>query len=147
MKKLKSISAYGLAALPLAALTLAACNEDDAVIASRNLSKAADNFEIIRNIVFYNTWTDTEVVSVLGRCSIEDYTQKLAAVCKDGVGDFKKHYLGRSENLSYFAVQAVGADVSTFHTRITWKPQSFLPDIDLHTSGEELLENASEANQ
>ena len=44
---------------------LAACN-DDAKTANQNLTKAADNFEIMRNIVFYNTWTDTEVVSVTG---------------------------------------------------------------------------------
>lgn len=117
---------------------LAAC-KDDAAVASRNLSKAADNFEIVRNIVFYNTWTDTEVVTVVGRCSIEVGSAKLAVVCKDGPGDFKKHYLGRSNNLSFFAVQSEGADVSTFHTRITWKPQGFIPDVDFRGDAGELL--------
>ena len=33
---------------------------DDAQVASHNLSKAADNFEIDRRIVFYNGITGTE---------------------------------------------------------------------------------------
>ncbi len=118
-------------------LMLTGC-EDDAKIASRNLSKAADNFEIVRNIVFYNTWTDTEVAVVVGRCSIEVYTAKLAVICKEGPGKFVKHYLGRSANLSFFAVQIEAADVSTMHTRITWKPQTFVPNIDFRGSTDEL---------
>ncbi len=37
----------------LGLFTLAAC-QDDAKVASYNISKAADNFEIDRRIVFYN---------------------------------------------------------------------------------------------
>ena len=59
MRKLLMVLSF--LALPF----LAAC-EDDATIASRNLSKAADNFEVVRNIVFYNVWTDTEVATVIG---------------------------------------------------------------------------------
>lgn len=126
--------------LPLAlvgsVLGLAAC-QDDADTANYNLSKAADNFEIMRNIVFYNTWTDTEVVSVTGYCSLEDSTSKLWVTCKDADG-IKRHQLGRSANLTYFMTQVEGVDVSLYHTRITWKPQSFIPDIDLRVDGEEL---------
>lgn len=126
-------------------VALSAC-QDDAKVANHNLSKAADNFEIMRNIVFYNTWTDTEVVSVTGYCSIKDATTKLWVTCKDADG-VKRHSLGRSANLSYFMTQVHGADVSLFHTRITWKPQSFIPDVDLRVSASELVTNRSEANQ
>lgn len=136
---MKTKTLWLVGAILAIALGVAAC-KDDARVASENLSKAADNFEIVRNIVFYNVWTDTEVASILGRCSIEDYNTKMVAVCKDGPGDFKKHYLGRSINLSYFAVQVEGADVSTMHTRITWKPQQFIPDIDMRADGGQLLD-------
>jgi len=116
---------------------LAAC-EDNATIASKNLSKAADNFEIVRNIVFYNVWTDVEVATVVGRCSLEVGSAKVAVICKEGNGKFKKHYLGRSGNLSFFAIQVDSADVSTMHTRITWKPQQFIPDVDFRGSVKEL---------
>lgn len=111
--------------------------DTDAATASRNLSQAADNFEIMRNIVFYNTWTDTEVVTVTGLCSIEVQKDKLSVICKDD-GEFKKHYMGRSDNMTFFAVQVKSADVSTVHTRIVWKPLSFIPDIELKVDVDEL---------
>lgn len=114
----------------VALLALTAC-EDDATVASRNLSKAADQFQIARNIVFYNTWTDTEVVTVTGLCSIDPSGATLSVTCKEGSGLFKKHYMGKTANLSFFAVQLDSADVSTIHTKIIWKPTSFIPDIDL----------------
>jgi len=136
MKYTKRILLVGALATALAA---GQCT-DDATQASLNLSKAADNFEIMRNIVFYNTWTDTEVVTVTGLCSIEVGTTKLSVICKEPDGKFKKHYMGRSSNMDFFAVQLESADVSTFHTRITWKPQGFIPDIDLRVDVDQLLE-------
>lgn len=130
----------------LVMLTASSCGQDDATVASKNISKAADNFEIVRNIVFYNTWTDTEVVVVTGRCSIEVGSAKLAVICKDGPNDFKKHYLGRSNNLSFFAVQLEGADVSTMHTRITWKPQGFVPNIDFRGDAGQLIDAVTPDN-
>ena len=56
MRKTKMIIASLLAVG--AALTMTACS-DDATVASDNLSKAADNFEVQRRIVFFNGSTDT----------------------------------------------------------------------------------------
>ncbi len=139
MKKLTIMGA-------IAAVTLLAACQDDAVIATQNMKKAADNFEVVRNTVFYNTWTDTEVATILGRCSIEDSGTKLAVLCKEPDGSFKRHLLGRSANMTYFALQVDGIDVSTHHTRITWKPQTFIPDVDFRGSVEDLTTNHSEAN-
>lgn len=125
---------------------LAAC-QDDADTASYNLSKAADNFEIVRRVVFYNGISGEYMLEVTGRCSIKDQGNQLELTCKDGPDAFSKHFLGLSDNVTYFAEQVGSVDVSAFHTRITWKPQSIIPDVDLRTSGEELFENASEANQ
>ena len=118
-------------------LALAGC-KDDAHVASQNISKAADNFEIVRQIVFYNTWTDTEVMNVVGFCSMEIGQARFVVICKDPDG-FKKHYLGRNNNMTFFTQQLEGADVSVFHPRITWKPQGFIPDIDLRVDGGELV--------
>ena len=52
-------------------LFLAGCQRD-AQVASWNLSKAADNFEINRRVVFYNGITDSYMLTIEGRCSIED---------------------------------------------------------------------------
>ncbi len=134
----KVLARCGLAAALISLLAASTC-ESDATIASRNLSTAADNFEIVRKIVFYNVWTDEEVAVVEGRCSLDVGADRLSVTCKEAQGAYKKHYLGRSQNLSFFAIQMADANVSTFHTRIIWKPQSIVPDIDLSGSMEELI--------
>ena len=126
-------------------LTLAGCR--DAQIASYNISKAADNFEIDRRIVFYNGINGEYMLTIEGRCSIEDQGNQLEVTCKIGPDEFKKHFLGLSDNVTYFAEQLETADVSVFHHRITFKPQSILPDVDFRGDAGELMENQSEANQ
>lgn len=125
---------------------LAGC-VDDAQTASYNISKAADNFEIDRRIVFYNGITDTYMLTIEGRCSIEDQTTQLEVTCKIGRDAYKKHFLGLSDNVTYFAEQLETANVSVYHHRVTFKPQSILPDIDFRGDAGELFENKSEANQ
>ena len=121
---------------------------DDAKIASHNLSKAADNFEIQRRIIFYNGITDSYMLVIEGRCSLyDDGMGQLEVVCKISDREYTKHFLGLSDNVTYFAEQLQSVDVSTYHHRITFKPQSILPDIDYRGSTEELLENASEFNK
>ena len=64
---------------------------DDADIASRNLSKAADNFEVVRRVVFYNGITDTYILTIEGRCSIyDDGMGQLEITCKTGTNVYKK---------------------------------------------------------
>lgn len=128
-----------LVGLGLALTGLTAC-EDDAVIASENLSKAADNFEIERRIVFFNGITDTYLLSIEGRCAIEDEGHQLEVTCKVGENAFKKHFLGLSDNVSYFVEQTESADVSVYHYRVTFKPQSIVPDIDFRGSTSDLPE-------
>jgi hypothetical protein len=105
---------------------------DDADIASRNLSKAADNFEIIRRIVFYNGITDTYILTIEGRCSVyDDGLGQLEVVCKTGDNTYKKHFLGLSDNVTYFAEQLESANVSKNHYRVTFKPRTIIPDVDI----------------
>ena len=132
-----------LAILAIAAIVPLACI-NDAQIASNNLSRAADNFEILRRVVFLNGITDTYLLSIEGLCSVEDQTNQLEVTCKTAEGRYKKHFLGLSDNVTYFAEQIDGAQVSAYHYRVTFKPQSIIPDIDLRGSVEELLDNASE---
>ena len=105
---------------------------DDAEIASRNLSKAADNFEIVRRIVFYNGITDTYILTIEGKCSLyDDGHGQLEVTCKTGHNTYKKHFLGLSDNVTYFAEQLDAANVSENHYRVTFKPRAILPDIDV----------------
>lgn len=108
----------------------------DAKVASHNLSKAADMFEIDRRIVFYNGITGDYILSLEGRCSItkDRADVQLEVTCKTGPGEFKKHFLGISDNVTYFAEQLQGNPASVFHYRVIFKPQSIVPNVDLETS-------------
>ena len=120
--------------------------QDDAQVASYNLSKAADNFEIDRRVVFYNGITDTYMLVIEGRCSIfEDRGvahNQLEVTCKIGPGAYKKHFLGLSDNVTYFAEQLETADVSVYHHRVVFKPQSILPAVELRGNTGELRDAA-----
>ena len=125
-----------LAALAIVFL-LAAC-ERDATVASRNLSKAADMFEIERRIVFYNGITGEYMLIIEGRCSIEDQVNQLEVTCKIGEGAFRKHFLGLSDNVTYIAEQLTVADVSVYHHRIVFKPQAIVPEMDVRGDADDL---------
>jgi len=126
-----------LIGLPL----LSAC-EDDATIASRNLSKAATMFEIDRRVVFYNGITGEYILTIEGRCSIkaDKVDSQLEVTCKTGPDVFKKHFLGISDNVTYFAEQLEAKNVSTYHYRVVFKPQVIIPDVDFRVDVDELVQ-------
>jgi hypothetical protein len=111
---------------------LSGCN-DDADIASRNLSKAADNFEIVRRVVFYNGITGDYILSVQGLCSVSNNGRSVAFTCKNDEGKYVKHMLGLSDNVTYFSEQLSASDVSVYQYRVTFKPDVILPDINIRS--------------
>ena len=122
----------------LAVALLVGCGSD-ARIASHNLSKAADMFEIDRRIVFYNGITDSYMLTMEGKCSINDQGNQLEVTCKTGAAAYKKHFLGLSDNVTYFAEQIEAVRVSAYHYRVIFKPQSIVPNIDLEADGVDAL--------
>lgn len=119
----------GLAAFGMAA-GLGACS-NDAQVASYNLSQAADNFQINRRIVFYNGVTGEYMLAIEGLCSQEPKDRKLEVTCKVGPGTYKKHFLGLSDNVTYFSEQLEAAPANVYHYRVTFKPAAIIPDINV----------------
>ena len=104
----------------------------DADLASHNLSKAADQFEITRRIVFYNGITNEYILQIEGLCSLGNYdaSRELTVTCKTGPTDYKKHFLGLSDNVTYFAEQIDPAKADVYQYRVIFKPKALIPDID-----------------
>jgi hypothetical protein len=102
----------GLAALAVtAALGLSACSSD-ADVASHNLSKY--------------------ILEITGRCSLgnDDPANQLSVTCMTGPNEYKKHFLGLSDNVTYFAEQIADANVSKDNYRVVFKPSTIVPDVD-----------------
>jgi len=120
-----------IAAMLILSLALCGC-ASDATVASQNLSLAADMFEINRRVVFYNGITGEYILTVEGRCSIKaDRADKqLELTCKVGPNAYKKHFLGVSDNVTYFVEQLDAAGADVYHYRVIFKPATIVPHID-----------------
>lgn len=127
MKKVIAV-ALGLAV----ALAAAGCGTD-ADVASENVSKAADQFQILRRIVFYNGITESYMLTIEGYCSLGNYDDagELTVVCKVGPTEYKKHFLGLSDNVTFFVEQLDAKNVSTSFYRVIFKPSTIIPDIEI----------------
>ena len=118
-----------MAAIAVVPFMISACSDAD--VASSNLSKAAEEFEIDRRTVFYNGITGDYILEVVGRCSVESLSSTLSITCKVGEKQYTKHFLGLSDNVTWFSEQIETADVSTYRYRVIFKPDVVLPAIEL----------------
>lgn len=115
------------------AIVLVGCTEAETV--NSNLSKSADSFEVQRRIVFFNGITDKYLLTVEGLCALDIASDKqLKVTCKVGDDQYKRHYLGLSDNVSYFVEQTDAKTEDPYHYKVLFRPESIIPDIDLQTS-------------
>jgi uncharacterized lipoprotein NlpE involved in copper resistance len=129
MKKKLLATILGVTAFVMVGCT----NEADVV--NENLSKSGDSFEVQRRIVFFNGITDKYLLTVEGLCSLDLTSDRAMKVtCKVGKDEYKRHYLGLSDNVSYFVEQTEAKKEDPFHYKVIFRPESIIPDIDIQTS-------------
>jgi hypothetical protein len=116
----------------LFAAAMTACTEHDSDVVSKNLSTEADQFHILRRIVFYNGITGEYMLSIEGLCALgnHDPHDELTVVCKTGPDQYKKSFLGLSDNVTYFVEQLESANVSSAQYKVIFKPSTIIPDVD-----------------
>ena len=85
----------------MAAIMMTGCNEADRV--SYNLSQEADNFNDIRQITVINCLQGDVLFQMTGKMSITADTadNQLEVVVEDENGEYKKHFIGLSNNVTY----------------------------------------------
>lgn len=114
---------------------LAGCGSK-ADVASENISTAADQFQVLRRVIFVNGITGDYLLTIEGYCSINDQGNQLEVTCKvpgegsSNTGGFKKHFLGLSDNVTYFVEQMAATNVSVDHYKVVFRPSTIIPDID-----------------
>lgn len=125
----------GLAAIGAAlALGLSACSAAD--VASSNISQDSDNFRVHRRVVFVNGITDQYLLEIEGLCSIKDSKDdnskgQLEVTCKVGDDQYKKHFLGLSDNVTYVVEQLEPSTEDIYHYKVVFRPETILPDISV----------------
>lgn len=113
-------------------LALASCSEESDV-ASFNVSAAAHNFEVNRRAIFYNGITGEYILTIEGLLSVTENGDRLEVIVKTGPKIYKKHYLGLSDNVTYFVEQLEPVAADPFHYRVFFRPTTIIPDIEVQT--------------
>ena len=140
---MKIKASHALIVTGIVMLTAASSCQPAADIASRNLSTAADNFEVPRRISVVNGITDNISMVMEGYCSLgnNDTDTRISITCKTGPNQYVKNFLDKSDNVYVLTEQLGSVNASEFHYRTVFRPQSLIPDVDFQGSVNELLNN------
>lgn len=112
-------------------LFLASCTEAGKV--SHNISKEADNFNVVRRVAVINTRTDKVEFEVIGRISIYDNTSSkeststLTVVVETDKDKYKKHIVKLTNWNMYVVEDLEGAAVDQYKYEVNYMPESILP--------------------
>ena len=122
MKKLYTIASVAVAFL------VGGCSSDSEVV-TRNLQEDAEQFKVLRRIVFMNNITGEYLFQAEGNCSLEtnNTAQRLELTCKTGEDSYKVHYFGLSDNTSYIVEQIEWREENKYKYKIIFKPDSIVP--------------------
>ena len=110
---------------------ISSCSSD-ASVARANLEVAEQNFEVYRRVVFYNGITGEYILTIEGKLAIiVDSDGDLVVTVKTNDGKFLKHYLGLSDNVTYFSEALIPTDASAMQYRVIFKPATIVPTVEL----------------
>ena len=112
------------------AATLAACaTEADRV--SYNLSQQADNFNDVRQITVINCLQGDVLFQMTGKMSItaDPSDNQLEILVEDENGEYKKHFIGLSDNVTYVVEDVTAGDVNQYKYTLNFNPKMWLPEV------------------
>lgn len=117
-----------LAVLTVGLLTLTAC-QSEAEKVSYNLSLDADNFNDIRQITVINCLQGDVLFQMTGKMSITADVEdnQLEIVVEDENGEYKKHFIGLSDNVTYVVEDITSDDVSKYKYTLNFNPNMWIP--------------------
>ena len=123
MKKLLLLAAM------LAATSIVTGCETEVERVSYNLSQEADNFNDVRQITVINCLQGDVLFQMTGKMSItadmED--NQLEVVVEDEHGEYKKHFIGLSDNVTYVVEDITSGDVSKYKYTLNFNPDMWWP--------------------
>jgi len=96
---------------------------------SYNLSLEADNFNVVRQLTVINCICGDVLFQMTGKMSITADTNddQLEVVVEDEYGNYQKHFIGLSDNVTYVVEQKQYKNVSEYHYTLNFNPQMWIP--------------------
>lgn len=124
----KKITAIILVVLMVGAV-ITGCEEREADMVSYNLSLEADNFNDVRQITVINCLKGDVLFQMTGKMSIEADTadNQLEIIVEDENGEYKKHFIGLSDNVTYVVEDITSGDVSKYKYTLNFNPNMWIP--------------------
>ena len=106
-------------------LALASCRQSEKV--SYNVSKEADNFNVVRRVAVINTISGKPLFEAIGRISIDTGTEnKLVLIVEVGENKYKKHIVGLNAATTMYVVEDVnGTGVDKYAYEMNYNPDHF----------------------
>ena len=102
----------------------------DASIVSKNLSAAADSFEVTRKLTYFNLRSNEVLFTVTGVMSIDVASNgKMDITMRIGEDEYVKHFIQLSDETTYVIEQVETNEVDKYHYEILWKPEVLIPSI------------------
>lgn len=96
---------------------------------SYNLSQQADNFNDVRQVTVINCLQGDVLFQMTGKMSITADTadNQLEIVVEDENGEYKKHFIGLSDNVTYVVEDITSGDVSKYKYTLNFNPNMWIP--------------------
>lgn len=132
MKRIKYIATIATIVLILTMMVLmmgsAGSCQRQADKVSYNLSLEADNFNVYRQLTVVNQRTDTVIFQMRGNFSItKESDGDLAVTGEDENGQYYKHFIFLSSEISYVVEQLDSSNVSKHKYEINFNPDMIIP--------------------
>lgn len=108
-------------------LLFTSCSKSTRV--SKNLSKEADNFNVVRQLTVIDCIQGDIIFQMTGKISIETDVEasELVIISEDGDGTYRKHFVGLSDNVTYVVEQKEDQNVSGYKYTLNFNPKMWIP--------------------
>lgn len=115
-----------LAIIGAVVLSVTSCTQAERV--SYNLSQEADNFNDIRQLTVINCIQGDVLFQMTGKLSITADTvdNQLEVIVEDG-NEYKKHFIGLSDNVTYVVEDITAEDVENYKYTLNFNPKMWIP--------------------
>jgi len=108
-------------------LCLTGCSQAER--ASYNVSKQADNFNVLRQLTAINNMTNDTILQMTGKFSItvDSADNQLEVIVENDDGSYSKHFVGLNDMTTYTIVDLENNYVNPYKFTLNFNPDMWIP--------------------
>ena len=108
--------------------TFVGCKRQSEIV-SHNLSKEADNFNVVRELTVINAIQGDVLFTMTGKMTIkaDAADSQLEVIVEDENKNYQKHFIGLSDNVTYVVEQKEYKDVENYKYTLNYNPKMWIP--------------------